>query len=275
MLTSVPILLYHSISADPPYWIAPFAVSPARFASHLDAIAASGRTPLTVSEYVDGLSGKCALPISPVLITIDDGFADFAENALPALTSRDMVSTLYVTTGALADSSAEWVLPPANMLAAADLPRLEAAGVEIGAHSHTHRQMDLLTESEVTSELSRNACALESILGHPIRSFAFPHGYWRPRLLRQVSSAGFDSACSVANAFSSARDNHLAVSRLMVTSDTDEDDVAGWMNGYGARERPRHRALAFGWRQRRRLHDLRADRLHVVAKHRTPSGHRR
>lgn len=214
--------------------------------------------PLTVSQYVDGLSGKCALPQSPVLITIDDGFADFAENALPALVSRNMCSTLYVTSGALADCVDDWVLPPAAMLESADLPRLEAAGVEVGAHSHTHRQMDLLTEPEVATELSRNANILESILGHRVRSFAYPHGYWTPRLRRQVSSAGFDSACAVADAFSSDHDSYLALSRLMVRSDTDEREVVAWMNGSGARAVPRHRALAFGWRQRRRLQVLQA-----------------
>jgi peptidoglycan/xylan/chitin deacetylase (PgdA/CDA1 family) len=258
LLTSVPILLYHSVSADPPDWIAPFAVSPAHFARHLDAIAASGRVPLTVSQYVDGLSGKGALPQSPVLITIDDGFADFAENALPALASRNMCSTLYVTTGALAGGVDDWVLPPANMLAAGDLPRLEATGVEIGAHSHTHRQMDLLSEPVVATELSRNASILESILGHRIRSFAYPHGYWTPRVRRQVSAAGFDSACAVANAFSSDHNDYLALSRLMVRSDTGEHAVAAWMDGSGARPEPRHRALAFGWRQQRRLQVLHA-----------------
>jgi peptidoglycan/xylan/chitin deacetylase (PgdA/CDA1 family) len=258
LLASVPILLYHSISADPPEWIAPFSISPACFARHLDAIAASGRVPLTVSQYVDGLSGKCALPQSPVIITIDDGFADFAQNALPALVSRSMCSTLYVTTGALADRADDWVLPPADMLQAADLPRLEAAGVEIGAHSHTHRQMDLLTESDVTTEVSRSATILESILGHRIRSFAYPHGYWTTRVRHQLASAGFDSACAVADAFSSDHDNYLALSRLMVRSDTGEHEVVSWMNGSGARAVPRHRALAFGWRQRRRLQVLTA-----------------
>jgi peptidoglycan/xylan/chitin deacetylase (PgdA/CDA1 family) len=271
--TSVPILLYHSVCADPPAWIAPFTVDPARFARHMDAIAASDRVPLTVSEYVDGLSGKCKLPPSPVLITFDDGFADFAEHALPALASRNLVSTLYVTTGALAGGLVSWVLPPAKMLAAADIPRLEDGGVEIGAHSHTHRQMDLLSESEVAGELTRSASSLETILGHPIRSFAYPHGYWTPRVRRLVASAGFDSASAVANAFSSAHDHHLALSRLMVTSDTDEHEVVAWMNGSGARESPRHRALAYGWRQNRRLQLLRADRWHAGGKDGTPSGY--
>src|SRR5689334_20322501 len=43
-VTVVPILLYHSVSATPPEWIAPLAVTPRVFARHLDVIAASGRT---------------------------------------------------------------------------------------------------------------------------------------------------------------------------------------------------------------------------------------
>ena len=55
MRQPVPILLYHAITADPPAWIAEFAVTPAVFRAHLDAVVASGRQPLTVSQYTDGL----------------------------------------------------------------------------------------------------------------------------------------------------------------------------------------------------------------------------
>ena len=58
----VPILLYHSVSANPPDWIGPFAVSPASFSGHLDAVLASGRQPLTVSQLVDGLRGNGTFP---------------------------------------------------------------------------------------------------------------------------------------------------------------------------------------------------------------------
>jgi hypothetical protein len=40
-------------------------------------------------------------------------------------------------TGALGDRKKETVLPAATMLGYADLACLEAAGVEIGAHSHS------------------------------------------------------------------------------------------------------------------------------------------
>jgi peptidoglycan/xylan/chitin deacetylase (PgdA/CDA1 family) len=253
MLSPVPILLYHAVTDDPPAWIAPFAVSSAAFAGHLDAVVASGRQPLTVSQYADGLRGRAALPPRSVLITVDDGFADFAGNALPVLTARKLPSTLYVATGALADRSHDCVLPPARMLRTADLTGLEEAGVEIGAHSHTHRQLDLLPAHEVAAELSRSGDLLAQALGHRIRSFAYPHGYWRPGVRSLVGEAGFDSACAVGNTLSSGRDHPLALSRLMVTASTDSARVASWLNGSGVGVLSRkHRVLAFGWRQCRR-----------------------
>jgi peptidoglycan/xylan/chitin deacetylase (PgdA/CDA1 family) len=249
----VPILVYHAVCVDPPGWIAPYTVSPATFRAHLDAVAASGRQPLTVSEYADGLTGKIVCPDRAVLITVDDGFADFADNALPALAERKMPSTLYVTTGALADRRQESVLPRAGMLRLADMPELEAAGVEIGAHSHTHRQLDVLPDREVASELSLSGGLLAQQLGHRVRSFAYPHGYWCKRVLRLAQAAGFDSACAVGNVHSSAADQLLALPRLMVRADTDAPTVAAWMDGSGVRITSRsYRVSAFAWRQYRR-----------------------
>jgi peptidoglycan/xylan/chitin deacetylase (PgdA/CDA1 family) len=257
----VPVLAYHSIADDPEPWIAPFAVTPTVFARHLDAVLASGRVPITVSQYADGIAGRCVLPERPVLITVDDGFADFVRHALPALSERGICSTLYVTTGALADGGHESVLPPAAMLSSAQLLEIESADVEIGAHSHTHRQMDLIPNAEVAAELSRSARILADRLGHEVRSFAYPHGYWSPRVRRRVSEAGFDSACTVGESFSAAADHRLTLSRIMVRAGTTEATVATWMTGRGARTVQRPRALAFGWRQARRAQQLRGTRF--------------
>jgi peptidoglycan/xylan/chitin deacetylase (PgdA/CDA1 family) len=252
-VTTVPILCYHSVSPDPPGWIAPFAVSPDTFAAHLDAVAASGRQALTVSQYADGLRGRAALPPRPVLITVDDGFADFAEHALPALAERQLPATLYVTTGALAGRPRATVLPAAAMLGADDLPALEAAGVEIGAHSHTHRQLDLLPGREVAAELGESRGVLAALLGHRIRSFAYPHGYWRREVRRLVGESGFDSACAVGETLSSPADHPLALSRILVRAHTSARAVAAWLAGAApATVRAARPVLRYGWRQYRR-----------------------
>ena len=99
--TPIPILLYHAVNDAPPEWLAPWSVTPRQFAAHLDAIVVARCTALTVSELVRSTSGGTPLPRRPVVITFDDGFADFAAQAVPALNQRGLVSTLYVTTGAL------------------------------------------------------------------------------------------------------------------------------------------------------------------------------
>jgi len=252
-LSPVPILLYHAVTADPPGWIAPFAVNPAVFAAHLDAVTASGRQALTVSQLVDGLRGNAVLPPRPVVITVDDGFADFADAALPALAQRGLPSTLYITTAALADAADTSALPAAPMLSSTDLPGLESAGVEIGAHSHTHRQLDLLPNQEVATDVARCRDLLIATLGHRIRSFAYPHGYSRAGVRRLVGEAGFDSAAAVGNAASTVRDHPLALSRLTVRAGTGPATVAAWMSEPGPGGLPRRRrVLAFGWRQCRR-----------------------
>ncbi len=254
MVNPVPVLLYHAVTSDPPSWIAPFTVSPVIFAAHLDAVLSSGRQPVTVSQYVDGLNGTTALPPRPVMITVDDGFADFADNALPALAERKLSSTLYVTTGALSDRENECVLPAADMLRGTDLPGLEAACVEIGAHSHTHRQLDLLPNRAVADELSRSGSLLAEILGHRVRSFAYPHGYWSARVRRLVEEAGFDSSCAVGEGVTSAREHPLALSRFMVRADTGLASVLAWLDPPAPRlMSSQRRAMAFGWRQYRRI----------------------
>ncbi len=60
------------------------------------------------------------------MITVDDGFADFADNAWPELSRRELAATLYVTAGLVGGRSA-WLAPLAAesmiMLSRATAPR--------------------------------------------------------------------------------------------------------------------------------------------------------
>lgn len=49
----IPVFLYHRIAVDSD----PFAVDPETFARHLDLIAGSGRTSLTMTELAEALRG--------------------------------------------------------------------------------------------------------------------------------------------------------------------------------------------------------------------------
>jgi peptidoglycan/xylan/chitin deacetylase (PgdA/CDA1 family) len=248
----VPILLYHSVSASPPDWIAPFAVRPEVFDRHLDLIVASGCQAFTVSEFVDRVRNGTGVPVRSVVVTFDDGFADTAEVAAPALAVRNMPATVYITTGPL--RGARHRLRPARMMTRSQLADLERSGLEIGAHSETHRAMDLLDEVAVRQEIEGSKTCLEDALGHRVRSFAYPHGHHDPGVAALVHQGGFDSACAVKNAFSSRRDDRFALARLTVRASTTDEQLAQWLRGLGATmPPPRQRWRTRAWRQYRRV----------------------
>ena len=233
---AVPILLYHAVDDSPPGWIAPFTVKPEVLYRHLDLIAALGCQPLTVTEMADRLQPGRAWPDRPVVITFDDGFADVASVVAPALAARGFPATVYVTTGALSagPTCTPHRLPQAAMLRWDQLSALEAGGIELGAHTLTHPPLDILPEGMACTEIKDSKVVLEDALGHPVRSFAYPHGHHDRRVTTLVRQAGFDSACAVKNALSSGTDDPFALSRLTVLASTPEATLEQWLLGRGA-----------------------------------------
>jgi peptidoglycan/xylan/chitin deacetylase (PgdA/CDA1 family) len=257
-MTPIPVLLYHSVADDPPSWIAPFAVGRRSFARQLDAIAECGRVPVAPSWVIAARRGRAPLPPNAVAVTFDDGFLDFAVNALPELTSRGVPSALFVTTGALGPVNCS-LLPPAPMLTLEQVAQLADAGVEIGAHAHLHAQLDTLRTAQIVPELSRPKRILEDALGREVDLFAYPHGYSNAEVRRLTRLAGYQGAFAVGNALSPGTDDPFRVARLTVRADTTLESIEAWLSGTGApialkREHIETRCWRSWRRTRARLH---------------------
>jgi peptidoglycan/xylan/chitin deacetylase (PgdA/CDA1 family) len=253
MTTLIPVLLYHSVSDDPPAGGAWGAVSGAEFAAHAEAISASGRQAITISEVAEGLRGERPLPARPVAVTFDDGYDD-THGAVAYLHDRGVVSTVYLTSGAV---GAPGHATPGQVRAIAEL-----AGVEIGAHSVHHRRLDELSDREVADELSESRSQLEALIGDRVWSFAYPHGAHDRRVRNGVVAAGYRSAVAVKNAISHPADDPFAIARWTVMNGTTPERIADVLEGTGLplasdRERWRTRAYRVTRRQRRRFLEAR------------------
>lgn len=249
----IPVLLYHAVMPDPPAWIAQFTVRPREFLAQLDAVRDSGRTPLTATGLTEALAGRAPLPERPVVITIDDGFADLPGFTAPALAARGLTATAYLTTGALGGADPRCLLPPAPMMKLSQLKEVADCGLEIGAHTVTHPQLDTLSAAAVREELRVPKAVLEDALGVPVAAFAYPHGYNSPAVRRLVREAGYSSAAAVRNALSSTRDDPYRIARLMLKSTDTTAELAFWLAGLGAPVAPYpDRLRTVGWRAYRR-----------------------
>ncbi len=261
----VPILMYHSIAAleNPRYdrW----CVSTQRFHQQMSVLAANGYAVLTTGDYVHRLLSKAAMPDRFVVLTFDDGLRDFLTGALPILEKFGCPATLYVVAGRVGLTS-RWLAPLGEgqraMLTTKDLRFLVQSGIEIGGHTMTHPELDILDPTTAMAEIGGSRRVLEDILGLSVGSFAEPHGYNSPRTREIVERAGYHSAVRVRHAHSAWNECRFGLSRLIITEDLDADRFLALIAGPDCLVAPpQDRLIGDLWRSTRRLRHWRDQRV--------------
>jgi peptidoglycan/xylan/chitin deacetylase (PgdA/CDA1 family) len=252
----IPILLYHAVSETSDPRFAEWTVTPDAFDEQLSVLADDGYSTLTVSEFVErAFERREQLDPRTVVITFDDGFADFRAEAWPRLRALSMTATVFVTTRYVGGTS-RWLIDQGEagrpLLTWPQIEALAAAGIEFGAHGHSHRQLDTLSAEKTWWELSRSRDALRARVGR-VASLAYPHGYYTREVQRQASKLGFSSACAVKDALSSTADDRFALARAVVRRDTDIAGFRRLLRGEGLPVAPGPHHLSRGaWRIARR-----------------------
>jgi peptidoglycan/xylan/chitin deacetylase (PgdA/CDA1 family) len=223
-MPTVPVLLYHSVRGGPGAAENRWQVTVDDFKASMELVLASGRVALTAERYARWLQDGCPPGLRPILITFDDGFADFADVVVPILEDSGLPATVFLTSG--------WVGKP-GMLSKRAIRDIDPSRVEIGAHSVSHRHLDLLSEHGAREEIRVSRVVLEGLIGREVTSFAYPHGSYRRSTREIVRTAGFTTAHAVKNALSHAADDRFAVARFAVTSRTARSRIGEVIDGHG------------------------------------------
>ena len=172
----VVILIYHRVGAGSGLEIdLPVEV----FDAQMAWLAATGRV-VTLDAALDLLAGPPPPTDGPtdgnetrIVITFDDGTADFCDHAVPVLARHGIPATLYAATAFIDDGVA---FPDDGVpVSWAALRDAQSTGlVDIGSHTHSHRLLDRLPPHEVDDELARSVDLIAEHIGRAPRDFAYP-----------------------------------------------------------------------------------------------------
>ena len=166
----VVVLVYHRVGARTP---SPIDFPLATFTDQLDRLADSGRV-IDLDSAVERLGGPCVPAGQPaIVITFDDGTADWPDVVLPELVARRLPATFYVSTDFV---EAGRPFPDDGLpVTWSGLAELAATGLAtIASHTHTHRVLADADAAETTAELDRSIGLIEDRLGVGCHHFAYP-----------------------------------------------------------------------------------------------------
>ena len=242
----VPILMYHEI-AHPTETRSRLAVSPENFAAQLGYLRSAGFTTLTAAELSARLATRAGpLPDRPIVLTFDDGYADFHRRAMPVLAQHGFTATLFVTTGWEQDACLRQSAP-GRMLNRTQLAEVATAGIELGGHTFSHPQLDQLPEQLVRHELCSSKRWLEDEIGLAVPGLAYPFGY-SSALVRQVArEAGYRYAHAVDNRTTSADADLFQQPRLTIRRATTLPEFRRLADGEATLRLREDRALTRAW----------------------------
>ena len=196
----VTVLAYHAIADVVDPVLRPYGVPAPAFARQLDVLIRTGHRFVTPTEVLTLVSGGGGVPRRSVLITFDDCYEDLASAAVPVLRRHGVAALAFAVSG-LVGSSNRWDERAGRrsipLLDAAGLADLQAAGVEVGAHSRSHPRLPELDDEELADEVMGAIDDLTAIgLPRP-RFYAYPYGEVDDRVATAVRDAGVAAAFTV------------------------------------------------------------------------------
>lgn len=156
-----------------------------------------GYTFISIDELSSLLTTHYSLSTKKnICLTFDDGYQDNHDIAYPLLKRLEVPFAVYVTTGFIDNRLPMWWYASERLgITTESLKALDADPLcTIGAHTVSHPRLDTLSLDDQQKEIAQSRQELETLLGHPILHFSYPHGAYNADTLTIVKQLSFRTA---------------------------------------------------------------------------------
>jgi peptidoglycan/xylan/chitin deacetylase (PgdA/CDA1 family) len=199
------ILTYHSLDDSGSV----ISIPPALFRRQMEFLAASD-IPVVPLDAVMKHPGSVA-------ITFDDGFRNFADEAVPVLERHRLPATVFVVSrycGLTNDwpSQSTIKVPRLPLMSWPELKTLPAV-VSVGAHTATHPDLTQIPDDVCEREMSECQDEIEQRLARSARWLAYPYGTSSPAV-RSRAGQRFDLVAGTSLEFLSSQADRLDLPRI-------------------------------------------------------------
>lgn len=210
-VTELPVLMYHYIRELPPntrdqlgYGL---SIAPKLFDQQLAYLAAAHYDTVAMGDVASHIIRGTPLPPKPIVLSFDDGYADFYTAAWPLLKKYHLGATVYLVVDFLGKP---------GYMSWQQAQELRDAGIDIGAHTLDHVDLAIQPLPIARRQIADSRRILQQRLNAPVNSFAYPSGRYTPVTVRIVADAGFAAAVTTSFGARQTAANILTMPRVRV-----------------------------------------------------------
>ena len=175
---AIPILMYHSIAKEDESGIHAYyrtSTSAKAFAAQMEYLYLNGYQSCAPAQAANCLQSDTGRTTKRVVITFDDGYHDFYQEAFPVLNRFGLTATVYLPTVYIGESPLSFM--GRDCLTWSEVRELHKYGISFGSHTATHPQLRNLDEHVIENEIMSSKRAIEEKTGSAVDSFAYPYAF--------------------------------------------------------------------------------------------------
>jgi peptidoglycan/xylan/chitin deacetylase (PgdA/CDA1 family) len=235
---ALPVLMYHGVADDPQAGVHPYfrtTVSPRVFAEQMAYLHREGYVTQNPGELIAHLGNGAVSSGKTVVITFDDGFLDFQQQAAPVLKQYGFCATVYLPTSFIGDSRLRF--KEQDCLTWSEVRELHNQGFHFGSHTVSHPQLHDLDWPMIEEELTDSKRTIEQKIGSAADSFAYPFAFpeadseFKRRLRDTLKTAGYSNGVCTNIGRAEKGTDPFFLSRLPVNSNDDPQLFAAKLEG--------------------------------------------